>query len=120
MQITSKYSRYKIATKFRSRCSMRWSEQMKKRHPLVSKILGVCTAGLLIITAANSAHAQTLVIDGVLMEKTPQTGTWLFCFQAISGVSTNTFHIPDKKYEGDGTFINMGLQFPNVQQNQSV
>jgi hypothetical protein len=33
------------------------------------------------------------------MHETPQSGTWLFCFMAIAGISNAVYHIPDKEYE---------------------
>jgi hypothetical protein len=63
---------------------------------------------------------STLVIDRLLMGKTPQSGTWLFCFEAVSGESRNIYHVPDNEYEGDPTNIEMGLRLPGVPDGQDV
>jgi hypothetical protein len=56
---------------------------------------------------------KTLVIDRILMNETPQTGTWLMCFNAVSPVGDQKwFNIPDHEYERDNITIAMNLEVP--------
>jgi hypothetical protein len=71
------------------------------------------------IGAANQARAtvvdDSLVIDRVLMSSTPQSGTWLYSFDASSGNSGDSFHIPNQEYEGNNLTVPMeDLQLPNI------
>lgn len=58
--------------------------------------------------------ARTLVIDKLVMNSTPQSGTWLFCFGASAGNSSAAYNQRDKEFEGDGVQISMGLELPEV------
>lgn len=51
---------------------------------------------------------KKLVIDRMIVQQTPQSGTWLMCFmaKAQSGVQ-NVFNVPNQTYEGDGITIDM-------------
>ncbi|MGG1940031.1 hypothetical protein ABFY57_10095 [Paenibacillus polymyxa] len=60
-----------------------------------------------------------LIIDKIHMRETPQTGTWLFCFEAKVGNNVAMYHIPNKEYEGV-VFIEMGLEIPNVNNGDLV
>jgi hypothetical protein len=62
---------------------------------------------------------MNLIIDKLVMNETPQSGTWLMCFQATAGGSNGTFNVPDKEYEGDGITIDMGIRLPNVGEGQT-
>lgn len=58
---------------------------------------------------------KTLVIDRMLVEQTPQSGTWLFCFQAnAASGANNLFHIPNETYSGDGITIDLNLSLSPV------
>ena len=64
---------------------------------------------------------KVLVIDKVLVNQTPQSGTWLMCFMATaeSGAS-NTFNIPNQTFSGDGIPIDMNLELPNVKDGEKI
>lgn len=64
---------------------------------------------------------KTLVIDKVVVDETPQSGTWLMCFMANaeSGAS-NTFNVPNRTYSGDGITIDMNLELPNVRDGEKI
>lgn len=55
----------------------------------------------------------TLVIDKVIMHRTPQSGTWLFAFDMTSPTRAR-FHIKDREYEHDPTDILMRIALPGV------
>lgn len=62
-----------------------------------------------------------LIIDNIVMNKTPQTGTWLFCFQvATESGAEGTYHIPNKTYESDGTKIVMNLKLCDIYRGEKV
>jgi hypothetical protein len=61
----------------------------------------------------------SLVIDRILMNETPQTGTWLMCFMAVPPVGDQKwFNIPDHEYEKDNITITMNLEVPNIKIGQ--
>ncbi|MFF2287214.1 hypothetical protein [Peribacillus butanolivorans] len=62
----------------------------------------------------------TLIIDKVIMNETPQHGTWLFCFSVTHGEDEYTFNIPDKEFEGDGITIEMNLEVFDVERGDEV
>ena len=55
-----------------------------------------------------------LIIDNIVMNSTPQSGTWLMCFTAQSGDIENTFNQPDRTFEHDGITIRMNLRLSPV------
>ncbi|PTT76558.1 MULTISPECIES: hypothetical protein [unclassified Chryseobacterium] len=62
-----------------------------------------------------------LVIDKLVMNQTPQSGTWLFCFQAKSeSESEGVFQIPDRTYEGDGITIDVKLRLSDVTRGEKI
>ena len=72
-------------------------------------------------TTAPSVAAKTLVISRVVMDRTPQSGTWLMCLMAnAEGGGSGTFNIPNREYSGDGVNIDMNLEIPNVTDGQKV
>jgi hypothetical protein len=77
---------------------------------------------LLLSVPVATLHGQqrTLVIDRVLVNETPQSGTWLMCFTAQSGEVENTFNVPDRNYSGDGVTIRMNLQLSPVNAGDKV
>jgi hypothetical protein len=64
--------------------------------------------------ATPPSGPQTLVIDKVVVNSTPQSGTWLMCFSAKAGGVENTFNVPDKTYSDDGITIDMALKLSPV------
>ena len=77
----------------------------------------VCVAMLLF---ATSSPAAILKIDNIVMNSTPQSGTWLICFTIRKGEDENTFNIPHKEYKDDGITIDMGLELPDVSRGDKV
>jgi hypothetical protein len=75
---------------------------------------------ILLATTSGSAQQKTLVIDRVVVNRTPQSGTWLMCFTAQAGEIENTFHHPDETYSGDGITIRMNLQLSPVSVGDTV
>tara|TARA_B100001105_G_C22247774_1_gene381185 strand:- start:183 stop:608 length:426 start_codon:yes stop_codon:yes gene_type:complete len=62
-----------------------------------------------------------LVIDKLIMHQTPQSGTWLYCFQAKSeSESEGVYHIADRTYEGDGITIDMKLRLTDVTRGEKI
>jgi hypothetical protein len=62
-----------------------------------------------------------LYIDKLIMHQTPQSGTWLFCFQAKSDSdSESVFHISDKTYENDGITIDMKLKLSDIIRGEKI
>jgi len=70
-------------------------------------------------TKAAAEEAKTLVIDKIVMHKTPQTDVWYLCFEATVGDTTRRFNIPDKGYEEDELTIPIDLAIPNVRNDQN-
>ncbi len=54
-------------------------------------------------------ESGTLVITKVIHHKTPQSGTWLHCFEVNVDGRTNTHNIPNKEYEGTNAVVEMNL-----------
>ena len=68
---------------------------------------------------ALAEATKTLVIDKIVMHKTPQSAEWYFCFDLTAGETTKRFHIADKTYEKDGVTIVTDLAIPNVRKDQT-
>ncbi len=66
---------------------------------------------------AASAASKTLVIDKIVMHKSPQSAEYFLCFEATVGEATKRFNVPDKTYEKDGLTIATDLAIPNVSQD---
>ena len=57
-----------------------------------------------------SSQQKTLVISHVIVNETPQSGTWLMCFSAEASEAQNTFNEPNRTFSGDGIKIPMNLK----------
>lgn len=68
----------------------------------------------------SSGQQKALVIERVVVNGTPQSGTWLMCFTAQSGDVENTFNAPDRTYSGDGITIRMNLELSPVEVGDTV
>ena len=68
---------------------------------------------------AASDESKTLVIDKIVMQKTPQSSEYYLCFDATVGETTTRFHVENKAYEKDGLTIATDLAIPNVRKDQS-
>jgi hypothetical protein len=66
------------------------------------------------VEASRPSTPGTLVIDKVVVNKTPQSGTWLMCFTASVADTEASFNVPDKTYSGDGITIQMNLELSPV------
>jgi len=66
---------------------------------------------------AAVAVAKTLVIDKIVMHKSPQSAEYFLCFEATVGEATKRFNVPDKTYDKDGLTIATDLAIPNVSQD---
>jgi len=64
-------------------------------------------------------ETKTLVIDKIVMHKTPQSAEWYFCFDATVGETTKRFHVADKTYEKDEVTIVTDLAVANVRKDQT-
>lgn len=82
--------------------------------------LVIAGLGIIALSYPACAEASTLVIEKVLVNKTPQSGTWLYCLQANGATDRNVFHIPHREYEGDGITIPMNLVIPNVAEGEDI
>jgi hypothetical protein len=71
-------------------------------------------------TGANSEDVKTLVIDKVVINKTPRDGPWLLCFTVSHGVDEVTFNVPNKQFEGSGVEIALGVEISNVRSGDGV
>jgi len=69
-------------------------------------------------TAATETP-KTLVIDKIVMHKTPQASAYYLCFEAAVGETTKRFNIADKTYDKDGVTIVTDLTIPNVRKDQT-
>lgn|SRR5262249_46228335 len=64
---------------------------------------------------------KTLVIQKMVVNETPQSGTWLQCFMATSeSGASGTFNVPEQTYSGDGITIDMNLELPNVKDGEKI
>jgi hypothetical protein len=71
--------------------------------------------------APTAPPTKTLQIDKVVVDRTPQSGTWLMCFMANSeSGASGTFNIPNREYSGDGITIDMNLELPNVKDGEKI
>ena len=68
---------------------------------------------------AATAEAKTLVIDKIVMHKSPQASEYYFCFDVTVGETTKRFHVADKTYEKDGLTIVTDLAISNVRKDQT-
>lgn len=68
---------------------------------------------------AAADESKTLVIDKIVMQKTPQSSEYYLCFDATVGETTKRFHVENKAYEKDGLIIVTDLAIPNVRKDQT-
>lgn len=68
--------------------------------------------------SAAADEPKTLVIDKIVMHKTPQTDEWYLCFDASVGTTTKRFHVPEKTYSKSELTIATDLAIPNVRKSQ--
>ena len=66
-----------------------------------------------------AAETKTLVIDKVVMHKTPQSAEYYLCLEATVGGKTKRFNIPNKTYEGTETTIPTDLTIENARPDQA-
>ena len=66
-----------------------------------------------------TTETKTLVIDKIVMHKTPQAAEYYLCLDATVGDTTKRFNIPDKSYQGTETTIPTELAIGNVRAEQS-
>jgi hypothetical protein len=66
---------------------------------------------------AATPEARTLVIDKIVMHRTPQSAEYFLCFDATVGETTKRFNIPDKTYEKNDLTIVTELAVPNVRKD---
>jgi hypothetical protein len=72
-------------------------------------------------TPTPAPVTKTLVINKVVVDETPQSGTWLMCFMAnAEGGASGTFNVPNRTYSGDGITIDMNLELPNVRDGEKI
>jgi hypothetical protein len=64
-------------------------------------------------------EAKALVIDKIVMHKTPQSAGYYLCFDATVGTTTKRFNIPNKAYEGTEVTIPTALAIPNARAEQT-
>jgi len=64
-------------------------------------------------------EAKALVIDKIVMHKTPQSAGYYLCFDATVGTTTKRFNVPNKAYEGTEVTIPTALAIPNARAEQT-
>jgi hypothetical protein len=64
-------------------------------------------------------ETKTLVIDKIVMHKTPQAAEYYLCLDATVGETTKRFNIPDKAYQGTETTIPTDLAVGNARAEQT-
>jgi hypothetical protein len=66
-----------------------------------------------------AAETKTLVIDKVVMHKTPQAAEYYLCLEATVGDKTKRFNIPNKSYQGTEATIPTDLAIENASPDQA-
>lgn len=66
-----------------------------------------------------AAETKTLVIDRIVMHKTPQAADYYLCVDATVGETTKRFNIPNKAYQGNELTIATELAIPNARAEQT-
>jgi hypothetical protein len=64
-------------------------------------------------------EGKTVVIDKIVMHKTPQGGDYYLCFDATVGETTKRFNIANKTYQGTEVTIPTELAIPNARDGQA-
>jgi len=62
-------------------------------------------------------EAKALVIEKIVMHKTPQSAEYFLCFDATVGETTKRFNVADKAYEKSDLTIVTDLTLPNVRKD---
>ena len=68
---------------------------------------------------AAAGETKTLVIDKIVMNKSPQSAEYYLCFDATVGTTTKRFHVENKTYGKAGETIVTDLAIPNVAKDQT-
>jgi hypothetical protein len=66
-----------------------------------------------------AAETKALVIDKVVMHKTPQAAEYYLCLDATVGETTKRFNIPNKTYQGTEVTIPTDLAIGNARAEQT-
>jgi hypothetical protein len=66
-----------------------------------------------------AVEAKTLVIDKIVMHKTPQAAEYYMSLDATVGETTKRFNIPNKTFQGTETTIPTELAIPNARTDQT-
>jgi len=66
-----------------------------------------------------AAETKTLVIDKIVMHKTPQAAEYYLSLDATVGETTKRFNIPNKTYQGTETTIPTELALGNARADQT-
>jgi len=66
------------------------------------------------VKTAATDESKALVIDKIVMHKSPQSADWFLCFDASVGETSKRFNVPDKAYQKDELTILTDLIIPNV------
>jgi hypothetical protein len=69
---------------------------------------------------ADAEDGKTLIIDKVVVNKTPRSGLWLLCFTVSHGVDEMTFNVPNKQFDGSGVEIVLDVEVPDVRRGDAV
>jgi len=67
----------------------------------------------------KAAAAQTLVIDKIVLHKTPQVTDFYICFDVTVGDTNKRFNIPNKTYQGSEITVQTDLAIANARADQS-
>ncbi len=68
---------------------------------------------------AATVEAKTLVIDKIVMHKSPQSAEYYLCLDVTVGETTKRFHVENKTYGKAGETITTDLSIPNVRKDQT-
>jgi hypothetical protein len=73
------------------------------------------------VTKYTKAAAETkaLVIDKIVLHKTPQSADFYLCFDATVGETSKRFNVPNKTYQGTEITVATDLSIPNVRADQT-
>jgi hypothetical protein len=92
---------------------------MKRTVRIIPILAAVCALSIPGAFQAFAEETNTLVIDKIVMHKTPQAEEWYLCFDATVGETTKRFNIPDKTYSKENVTITTDLAIPNVRKDQT-
>ncbi|WNB73893.1 hypothetical protein [Methylomonas koyamae] len=86
----------------------------------MKKITHIFTLFVFVCLPIRMANAGILVVDSIVMNSTPQSGTWLFCFTVKKGDNENTFNVPNKEFKDNGITIDTKLELADVNRGDKV